>query len=144
MSDTVLQRKKICIIAEGSYPYITGGVSSWIQDIISGLKNYDFILLAISATEDNELKYTLPKNVIAVEDRILTAEEKSGSKKIDSEFFKEIKTFHKKIMNDKDFTSLESIVHHMHEHKYSYQKMLQHKTSWDQQNCCEQSTINCD
>ncbi|PWX51741.1 hypothetical protein CYK89_15410, partial [Clostridium perfringens] len=22
---------KICLIAEGSYPYVTGGVSSWIQ-----------------------------------------------------------------------------------------------------------------
>ncbi|MCG6197789.1 DUF3492 domain-containing protein, partial [Anoxybacillus sp. LAT_38] len=26
---------KICIVAEGSYPYVTGGVSSWIHDVIS-------------------------------------------------------------------------------------------------------------
>ncbi|MCW7999872.1 hypothetical protein CFK35_18570, partial [Clostridium sp. cpc1] len=25
---------RICIIAEGSYPYVTGGVSSWIQSLV--------------------------------------------------------------------------------------------------------------
>jgi hypothetical protein len=45
-------KKTICIIAEGSYPYVTGGVSSWIQDMISGLDNFNFIVLAITADEE--------------------------------------------------------------------------------------------
>ena len=24
---------RVCLIVEGAYPYVTGGVSSWIQDI---------------------------------------------------------------------------------------------------------------
>ncbi len=58
----------ICIIAEGAYPYITGGVSSWIHQLISGLPNYEFKILSImpSKKEDLEYRYKLPKNLIEV------------------------------------------------------------------------------
>jgi len=33
---------RVGLIAEGSYPYITGGVSSWIQTLISNLPEFEF------------------------------------------------------------------------------------------------------
>ncbi len=56
----------ICMIAEGSYPYIAGGVSSWIQQIIKAFPNDEFKVLSImpSKKETVELKYELPENVI--------------------------------------------------------------------------------
>lgn len=56
----------ICMIAEGSYPYVAGGVSSWVQQIINAFPNYDFKVVSImpSKKETVELKYKLPPNVI--------------------------------------------------------------------------------
>lgn len=56
---------KICIIAEGSYPYITGGVSSWIHTLISSMPEHEFIIYAIGAQEASkgQYKYKIPNNV---------------------------------------------------------------------------------
>ena len=34
---------RICIIAEGSYPYVTGGVSSWIHSLITNIPEHEFV-----------------------------------------------------------------------------------------------------
>lgn len=59
---------KICILAEGSYPYIFGGVSNWVSQLISDMKDVEFIIVSImpSKHEDKEYKYILPDNVSAV------------------------------------------------------------------------------
>lgn len=40
---------KVCIVAEGCYPYVVGGVSGWINSLIRSFPNVEFILLAIVA-----------------------------------------------------------------------------------------------
>lgn len=64
---------KICIIAEGSYPYITGGVSSWIQTLVSSMPENEFIIYAIGAQEKfkGKFKYKLPKNIVEVKEVFL-------------------------------------------------------------------------
>jgi glycosyltransferase involved in cell wall biosynthesis len=64
---------KICLIAEGSYPYITGGVSSWMQTIITNMPEEEFVIYTIGAEEKNrgKFKYNLPRNVIHVEEVFL-------------------------------------------------------------------------
>jgi polysaccharide biosynthesis protein PelF len=64
---------KICIIAEGSYPYITGGVSSWIQSLIVNMPEHEFIIYAIGAEEKQRgvFKYNLPENLVKVEEVFL-------------------------------------------------------------------------
>ncbi|MBM7649090.1 glycosyltransferase involved in cell wall biosynthesis [Bacillus ectoiniformans] len=42
---------KICLIAEGAYPYVTGGVSSWIQSIITQMPEHEFIVYSISTKD---------------------------------------------------------------------------------------------
>lgn len=57
----------ICMICEGAYPYIVGGVSSWIHQIISSNPEHNFKLLCIIPNEEfAKLKYELPKNVVEV------------------------------------------------------------------------------
>ena len=55
----------ICIIAEGSYPYIAGGVSSWINQIIKAFSSINFTVVSIMPSEKEtvEYKYEIPKNV---------------------------------------------------------------------------------
>lgn len=64
---------KICIIAEGSYPYVTGGVSSWIQMLISWLPGHQFVICTIGAKSESRGKfsYTLPDNVTGVKEIFL-------------------------------------------------------------------------
>jgi glycosyltransferase involved in cell wall biosynthesis len=66
---------KICIIAEGSYPYITGGVSSWIQMLVSWMPEHQFIIYTVGAYEKEKGKfnYELPENVIEVKEVFLDA-----------------------------------------------------------------------
>ena len=40
---------RICLLAEGCYPYVAGGVSSWIQMLINGLPEHEFVIFAIGA-----------------------------------------------------------------------------------------------
>lgn len=87
---------KICLIAEGSYPYVTGGVSSWIQMLVSNMPEHQFTILSISANknENRSYKYKIPNNVIEIKDIYLEVDEKNkktSNKKIqikDKEIFK--------------------------------------------------------
>jgi glycosyltransferase involved in cell wall biosynthesis len=64
---------KICLIAEGSYPYITGGVSSWIHSIVNQMPEHEFVIFAIGASRSQagQFKYKLPGNVTEVKEMFL-------------------------------------------------------------------------
>ena len=55
----------ILLLLEGTYPYVRGGVSSWIHQIIEGLPHYNFELVFLGGSSEHygEIQYTLPKNV---------------------------------------------------------------------------------
>lgn len=65
------RRIRVCILLEGSYPFITGGVSAWVHDLIIGLPDVDFVLFTISPESDQELRYDLPENVVEHRDIIV-------------------------------------------------------------------------
>ncbi len=64
---------KICLIAEGCYPYVVGGVSSWIHRLIQSFSNQEFIILAIVANRSwsGKFVYELPENVAEVHELYL-------------------------------------------------------------------------
>lgn len=64
---------KICIVAEGCYPYVVGGVSSWIHSMIETFSDYNFTVLAIVANRSMRGKfvYELPENVSEVHELYL-------------------------------------------------------------------------
>lgn len=59
---------RICIVAEGCYPYVVGGVSSWIHSMINSFPNTEFIVLAIVANRSirGKFVYDIPKNVTEI------------------------------------------------------------------------------
>ncbi|WP_426448560.1 GT4 family glycosyltransferase PelF [Paenibacillus sp. S-38] len=61
---------KIALIVEGSYPYVAGGVASWIQMLVTSMREHDFEIVAISSSrkEAREPKYKMPVNVTGVHD----------------------------------------------------------------------------
>ena len=59
---------RVCIVAEGCYPFVVGGVSSWIHSMIRLFPNTEFVILAIAANRSLRGKYAyeLPDNVSEV------------------------------------------------------------------------------
>ena len=59
---------RICIVCEGCYPYVVGGVSSWIHSLINSFPNIEFIVLTVIANRENSGKfvYELPENLTEV------------------------------------------------------------------------------
>lgn len=54
----------VCLVIEGAYPYVRGGVSSWVQDLIASQCHLRFHLLIVVAPEaELVLRYELPPNV---------------------------------------------------------------------------------
>ncbi len=64
---------RICIISEGSYPYIVGGVSSWIQRLMINMPEHEFIIIAINPENKirGNYKYDLPSNLVEIHDLFL-------------------------------------------------------------------------
>ena len=61
------QKADVCLILEGTYPYVTGGVSGWAHGLINEQSHLTFHLCAIVPRDaELELKYTLPNNVIGL------------------------------------------------------------------------------
>ncbi|HEX2696260.1 MAG TPA: GT4 family glycosyltransferase PelF [Anaerolineales bacterium] len=56
----------ICVIVEGTYPYVTGGVSGWLHQLIKNLPEFTFSIFHLGSKpeQDHIFKYELPSNVI--------------------------------------------------------------------------------
>lgn len=64
---------KICLILEGCYPYVFGGVSTWMHQYINKMKEHEFVLWVIGAKAENRGKfvYEFPENVTEVHEVFL-------------------------------------------------------------------------
>ena len=54
---------KIALTAEGTYPHQFGGVSVWCDQLVRGLPDYDFELVALVATGVEPVRWELPANI---------------------------------------------------------------------------------
>jgi polysaccharide biosynthesis protein PelF len=63
----------VCLLLEGTYPFVRGGVSSWVHQIVSGLSNLRFSLVFVGSRRKDygEARYTLPPNVVHLETHYL-------------------------------------------------------------------------
>ncbi|PRO67063.1 GT4 family glycosyltransferase PelF [Alkalicoccus urumqiensis] len=60
---------RIGIIAEGSYPYVRGGVSSWIHTLINSMPDQEFVLISImpdTSQTEADYVYELPANLTEI------------------------------------------------------------------------------
>ena len=82
---------RVCLIAEGCYPYVAGGVSSWIQMLVKGLPDYEFVIYAIGATKSLKgiYKYEIPSNVSEIHEVFLDQFADNGSRHVEGKHLKE-------------------------------------------------------
>ena len=57
---------RICLVLEGSYPYVNGGVSTWVHQYITEMPEHEFVLWVTAAKEEDRDRfvYDLPANVV--------------------------------------------------------------------------------
>lgn len=67
----------VCLLLEGTYPYVRGGVSSWVHQIISGLPEYTFHIIFLGGHPDFYTKpaYTFPDNVVGFDVHYLLSDQ---------------------------------------------------------------------
>ncbi len=128
MSD---RRMTVCIVLEGSYPYITGGVSAWVHDLIINIPEVDFKLYTISPKSGQPLRYKLPSNVIESVDIVLG--EPTGkifkSPPRPMKLLKEIARFHKLMAENKD-PDTRKMIRMIPENTFLYHLAVKSRIGW--------------
>ena len=74
--ETVSQDRPLAdvgLLLEGTYPYVSGGVSSWVHQIINGFPDLTFALCFLGSRKQDygEKKFQLPPNVVHLEEHYL-------------------------------------------------------------------------
>jgi glycosyltransferase involved in cell wall biosynthesis len=94
----------VCLILEGTYPYVVGGVSTWIHNLISELRDISFSILFVSTTGDivRQAQYELPPNIeqfeeVFIRDFIVKKEKTFGAKK---EAWEKLGKFYNELADD--------------------------------------------
>jgi hypothetical protein len=61
------------LLLEGTYPYVSGGVSSWVHQIINGFPDLTFAICFLGSRKQDygEMKFQLPANVVHIEEHYL-------------------------------------------------------------------------
>lgn len=57
---------RVCLLTEGTYPYVRGGVSTWCHELIRGFPAIDFVVYALVSNPTTTPEYELPPNVSRV------------------------------------------------------------------------------
>jgi glycosyltransferase involved in cell wall biosynthesis len=57
----------VALIGEGTYPHQFGGVSVWCDQLVRGMPDYDFSLVALVATGTEPVRWSIPDNVTSVQ-----------------------------------------------------------------------------
>ncbi|PLV55729.1 GT4 family glycosyltransferase PelF [Thermotoga sp. SG1] len=78
---------KIGLILEGTYPYVTGGVSSWVHTLITHLPEFDFEIYYLKPdNKDRNVKYEVPSNVLEIHELNIFGDfQPKSSRKVDFE-----------------------------------------------------------
>jgi polysaccharide biosynthesis protein PelF len=64
----------VCLVLEGTYPFVKGGVSSWVHMLVTQLSHLTFSVLHVSPKKgfyDKGFVYEMPENVVGVQEVFL-------------------------------------------------------------------------
>lgn len=131
----------ICLVLEGTYPYVSGGVSTWVHQIINMFPQWRFALFYLGAQRDPKAsyKYKLPANVVAVEECFLfdAASDDSGHGGIGGDwrgFYETMRTLceRRPAGDAQDLELVRSLIHHITAHpRVSFETFWRHEHTWN-------------
>jgi polysaccharide biosynthesis protein PelF len=133
-------RVDIMLLLEGTFPYVSGGVSSWVNQIIRGFPEYRFgaVFIGSSREDYSTMKYELPANLVHLETAFLhDNQRKSEIKPVSGNrgAFETVRRLHDwfmsrdSIMPDESYRSIDFFLDH--HTGIDYQQFLHARNSWD-------------
>jgi len=96
----------ILLIGEGTYPYVKGGVSSWLHQLIRGLPelNFGLVFLGSLPEEYGDIRYELPENLVYLESYYLFSNDTipAGKRMKESDSFEAVESLYEWFKNGGD------------------------------------------
>ena len=61
---------RVCVTIEGAYPYVTGGVSSWVDRMIKEFKDVEFVIqtIVVDRRQKRSMRYKIAENVSEIQE----------------------------------------------------------------------------
>ena len=147
MIETLFSRDEVDILmfAEGTYPYVKGGVSQWIYEVVSSLSEYKFGIVFLGAFEGlyTEPLYPLPENVVHLQIIYLFQKERNEhvfphkAKAVNQKVLEKIKICHDIFKSSRGYDKglsceIDDIGKMIDpENGFDYYQFLHSKESWD-------------
>lgn len=130
----------IMLFSEGTYPYVKGGVSSWILQLMKGLPDFTFGVCFIGATpyldgEEMQISYEFPPNLKHLEVHYLFTDDNEKDKpkrrEGDPKAFESVRELYESFQQNKGVIPemLQNIDFYMKE--VTFEDFLHSKRSWD-------------
>lgn len=126
----------VCLILEGTYPYIAGGVSTWAHDLILSQSELKFSLVCIMAPDGKrEFKYDVPDNVVAIHHiNLQSIKSRNGSipKQWRKDLFRKLEMPILSLQHDAKLEHLHQIIDALHFGQYlpDERVLLNSKEAW--------------
>jgi glycosyltransferase involved in cell wall biosynthesis len=121
---------RVCLLLEGTYPFVTGGVSAWVNDLILGLPDIDFVLYTISPKKNLPFRYTLPENVKDHVDVVISQRRKSKKNLVRKKtLLSEIGSIHE-IFSKNGVPEIDRAIGMMPDGYYLYRDAVLSDTGW--------------
>lgn len=131
----------ITLLVEGTFPYVMGGVSSWVYQILCSFPQYKFAIIFLgSRPEDyDEIRYELPDNIIHLETHFLFSFDNIPQNYRDSSNYQrilqDVTDIHEKFKSI-DNQAITSLITDLHQQLFSkdaltYEQFLYSKSAWD-------------
>ena len=122
----------ICFILEGTYPYVLGGVSGWLHELLKALQDKKIAVVAVMPTrKDLAFKYDVPKNITAVQNIFLDdAIPGRPARSKDLTAIRDIHALMRRIILDGDSVAYEHAKARIEESGLGHDALLHSRQAW--------------
>lgn len=125
----------VCLLLEGTYPFVSGGVSTWIHNLVSSMPEINFTAVCILASSKDavEYRYDLPDNfrdikVVYLHDPVEM--KRSLFNRISKKDMNKLKRFHARL-DESDIGSMRDIVESFKQGDFPLAELMHGRGSWD-------------
>ena len=122
----------VCLIVEGGYPYMLGGVASWTDALIRASPQLTFHVVAITVSNQARRRsYQLPANAIDVTDVILDVCPRGRAPgRGDAEKIKQILRLVEVVLTNGDASAFETLIAQLRITGFGQSALLDSKAGW--------------
>ena len=122
----------VCLIVEGGYPYILGGVGSWMDALMRASPSLKFHVITISiASQPRVRKYAIADNVVGITDMILDVAPKGRATKArDERHIQDGVRLMRTVLSGDSGRSFQALIELVRETGFGQAALLDSKPAW--------------